>query len=38
MHIRYIDSRDLDKLVGYESLRERHSVRRVRLRREDMTR
>ena len=35
MRIRYIDSRDLDKLVGYESLRDRHSVRKVRLRRED---
>ena len=38
MRIRYIDSRDLDKLVGYESLRERHSVRKVRLRHEDMIR
>ena len=38
MRIRYIDSRDLDKLVGYESLRDRHSVRKVRLRREDSIR
>ena len=38
MRIRYIDSRDLDKLVGYESLRERHSVRKVRMRREDTIR
>lgn len=38
MRIRYIDSKDLDKLLGYESLRERHSVRKVRLRREDMIR
>ena len=38
MRIRYIDSRDLDKLVGYESLRERQSVRKVRLRREDSIR
>ena len=29
MRIRYIDSRDLDKLAGYESLRDRHSVRRM---------
>ena len=38
MRIRYIDSRDLDKLAGYESIRERHSVRKVRLRREDSIR
>ena len=38
MRIRYIDSRDLDKLVGYESIRERHTVRKVRMRREEAIR